>query len=114
MEVTEGLLWSRSCEIAARVYRLLAKLPDRGFADRILCTTLNIPERVAARIAAAGRGEPGLHGPAIVESLTVLPTQLYLASECGLVARDESYRLCFEAARLAERFAETQSVRLPR
>jgi len=104
--LSEGLLWSRCCEVAARVYRRLSTWNDRAFADRILANTLGIPERMAARRAAGSEAARAAHAAAMVEALTVLQTQLYLASECGLLERHESNSLCFEAATLAKRLAQ--------
>jgi len=105
--LSEGLLWSRSCEVAARVYRQLSTWNDRAFADRILANTLGIPERMAARLAANTQASRAAHEMAMVEALTVLQTQLYLACECGLIERQESNSLCFEAAILARRLARS-------
>ncbi len=106
--LSEGLLWSRCCEVAARVYRQLSTWNDRAFADRILANTLGIPERMAARLAADTQASRAAHALAMIEALTVLQTQLYLACECGLIERQESNRLCFEAATLARRLAGTR------
>ncbi len=108
--LSEGLLWSRCCEVAARVYRQLSTWNDRAFADRILANTLGIPERMAARLAADTQASRAAHALAMIEALTVLQTQLYLACECGLIERDESNSLCFEAATLAQRLAETHEL----
>jgi len=107
--LAEGLLWSRCCEVAARVYRQLSTWNDRAFADRILATTLGIPERMAARLAADTQSARAAHAAAMVEALTVLQTQLYLACECGLIERQESNKLCFEAANLVRRLARSHS-----
>jgi len=101
--LVEGLVWSRCCEVTTRVYRLISAWSDRVFADRILSNTLGIPERLAARMASADERTRADHARATVEALTILQTQLYLASECGLVDRRESAGLCYEAAALVER-----------
>lgn len=101
--LSDGLLWSRCCDVAARVYRLLTAWNDRTFADRVLVNILSIPERLAARMAADSHSARAEHAQATIEALTVLQTQLYLACECGLLTRDESSGLCFEAAALVER-----------
>lgn len=105
--LSEGLLWSRCCDVAARVYRLLADWHDRAFAERVLGNTLGIPEHLAARMAAADQASRAKHARATVEALTILQTQLYLACECGLMGRDESASLCFEAASLVERLVRS-------
>ena len=108
--LSEGLLWSRCCDVTARVYRLLAVWSDRAFAERVLLNTLGIPERVAARMAAADQAARAEHARATVEALTILQTQLYLACECGLLDRHESASLCFEAAALVERLVRSHQL----
>jgi len=101
--LAEGLVWSRCCDVTTRVYRLISAWSDRVFADRVLINTLGIPEHLAARMASADELARANHARAMVEALTILQTQLYLASECGLIDRFESAGLCFEAANLVER-----------
>ncbi len=101
--LAEGLVWSRCCDVTARVYRLISAWSDRVFADRVLTNTLGIPEHVAAHMACPDEAARVTHARATVEALTILQTQLYLATECGLLDRRESTELCFEAARLVER-----------
>lgn len=108
--LSEGLVWSRCCDVAARVYRLISAWNDRTFAERILVNTLGIPEHLAARMATADERARASHAHATVEALTILQTQLYLASECGLVDRHESTGLCFEAAALVERLVRQQAL----
>lgn len=106
--LSEGLIWSRCCDIVARIYRLISDWSDRTFADRVLVNVLCIPEHVAARMATTDTLSRAEHTRASVEALTILQTQLYLAGECGLLERNESAGLCFEAAVLVERLVRQQ------
>ncbi len=111
--LVEGLVWSRCCEVATRVYRLISAWSDRVFADRVLVNTLGIPEHLAARMASADEFARADHARATIEALTILQTQLYLASECGLVDRFECAGLCFEAASLVERLVAQHQLTMP-
>ena len=111
--LSEGLVWSRCCDVTARIYRLISAWGDRAFAERVLANTLGIPEHLAARMAAGDESARAHHVRATVEALTILQTQLYLASECGLIARDEAAGLCFEAATLVERLVHQQQLTPP-
>jgi len=77
--------WSRSCDIALRVYRALADLSAQPYAARVVAHALTIPETVASAYAGAGHAFTDASFARGVEALAVLQTQLYLAAECGLL-----------------------------
>ncbi len=98
--------WSRSCDVAVKVYQLLVDWSDRAFAARVLLNAFEIPEHIAAGSAATLRSRRRQHLDASAEALAVLQTQLYLAAECGLVDWTISTRICADAAALAEQLRQ--------
>lgn len=93
--------WSRSCDVAVHVYRVLGDLRDRQFADRVIQNAFTIPEGVATALTSsrfASRHEALARS---LEALVVLQTQLYLACECGLLAIDQMSAICAQAADLS-------------
>ena len=94
--------WNRGCYVAIHVYRLLNAVPDRPFAERVITNAFKIPEGIATAL------NSHLHGPrdgaleASLEALVVLQTQLYLATECGLVDNPGVAEVSHAAAALVE------------
>lgn len=97
--------WSRSCDVAVAVYRLISQWPDRNLAARVLENAFQIPERVAAGLATQNPDTRHRRFSDSAEALAVLQTQIYLACECGLVERDISERISFDARAITEQLA---------
>ena len=93
--------WSRSCDVAVHVYRVLNELRDRNFADRVIQNAFKIPEEVAAALNPCRDANRYDALSRSLEALTILQTQLYLASECGLLAAEHMNAICTEAADLS-------------
>jgi 23S rRNA-intervening sequence protein len=93
--------WSRSCDVAVNVYRVLTDLNDQHFAERVIKNAFTIPEAVAA---AFGCLHPAAQDIALnrgLEALAVLQTQLHLAVECGLLPANRLTLLNHDATALA-------------
>ncbi len=93
--------WSRSCDVAVHVYRVLNELRDRKFAERVIQNAFAIPEGVAAAFNPHRDANRSDALNRSLEALAVLQTQLYLASECGLLAAEQMNAICTEAADLS-------------
>ncbi|MSR15931.1 MAG: hypothetical protein EXR86_15545 [Gammaproteobacteria bacterium] len=106
--------WSRSCDVAVHVYRILNDITDRNFAERVIQNAFTIPEGVAAAFNPHRYTQQRDALCRSLEALAVLQTQLYLACECGLLKIDQMSILCNEAADLSadlqsQQGAETSS-----
>lgn len=94
--------WSRSCDVAVHVYRVLGELRDRQFAERVIQNAFVIPEGVAAALNSSRVASRHDALSRSLEALAILQTQLYLARECGLIAIAQMNELCTQAADLAD------------
>ena len=101
--------WSRGCDVAVHVYRLLPDLNDRGFADRIIANAFTIPERIAAAFNAHQHAQRQDALNKSLEALAVLQTQLYLAAECGMLRTDQLVSICQDADTLTRQLLACRS-----
>ncbi|MBI2800115.1 MAG: four helix bundle protein [Gammaproteobacteria bacterium] len=101
--------WSRGCDVAIHVYRLLPALNDRGFADRVIANAFTIPERIAAAFNAHQSTHRQDAINKSLEALAVLQTQLYLAAECGMLPAEHLVELCHDADTLTRQLLACRS-----
>ncbi len=102
--------WSRGCDVAIHVYRLLPDLNDRGFADRIIANAFTIPERIAAAFNAQQWTQRQEALNESLEALAVLQTQLYLAAECGMLPAEHLAAICHDADALTRQLLASRSL----
>ena len=101
--------WSRGCDVAVHVYRLLPDLSDRGFAERIVANAFTIPERIAAAFNAHHDASRQDALNQSLEALAVLQTQLYLATECGMLRAERMAAICQDADALTRQLLSYRS-----
>jgi len=98
--------WNRGCHVAVHVYRLLHDAPDRGFAERVIANAFKIPEAIAAALNSHLQNPNNGALDNCLEALVILQTQLYLATECGMVGNAHLEDVSRAAAALVEDLLE--------
>jgi four helix bundle protein len=94
-------VWKRGCRLAVRVYQVLADCRDYGLKDQMSRSAVSIPSNIAEGAERDSKPEYIRFLNIAKGSAAELRTQLYIASEVGIIPKDISVELVEETKGIA-------------
>ena len=94
-------VWQRACKLSVRVYSLLRSTRDYGLRDQMTRASVSIPSNIAegAERDSAAEFKRFLH--IAKGSAAELRTQVYIATQVGILAKEEETELTNELKRIS-------------
>src|SRR6056297_609546 len=81
-------VWKRSCQLAVKVYELLADCRDFGLKDQMTRAAVSVPSNIAEGAERDSKQEYVRFLHIAKGSAAELRTQMYIASETGLLDKE--------------------------